>query len=330
MSIGLKLGMLNLIFLFLIPLISAYSHDWNIQIDSRIDYNSNIATGQFIAGTKSSASDSLDSNDGRMIEAPSYSIPFYSIINSEYFMVDYKSDLLLDENKTWQITQKGSSEFRRAGTLEETVTWDISNISEEINLTLIDYGSDSSRTNIIKEINLREDEEYVFNVTRPYQDYRYFDIIATLIEDLNVDDESNNNGGNTNGGGGSNSRTQNEEKCTPSWKCTYWTTCLATGTQNRICNDETNCGTEEGKPNELQSCIYTLIEPKASIENIEYESLDEINSESDRKESLKSITGNVIGTNFKEPNIFVGNLIMISIVLIGLIVYWIITKRYNI
>ena len=45
--------------------------------------------------------------------------------------------------------------------------------------------------------------------------------------------------------------------CTPSWSCTGWSpsTCPANGQQTRTCTDSNQCGTNEGKPNETQSCI---------------------------------------------------------------------------
>ena len=45
--------------------------------------------------------------------------------------------------------------------------------------------------------------------------------------------------------------------CVPSWICTDWSACQADGTQSRVCNDTSRCGTTFGKPNETQPCTYT-------------------------------------------------------------------------
>jgi hypothetical protein len=226
-----RVWILSIIFLFLVPLIHA--SEWHLSLNSVIEYNGNIARGQFIAGAKSNSLDGLDYNDGRMIESPSYSIPFYSIINNEYFMIDYKASLSINNPKTWQITQKGSSEFRRAGTLTETIEWDISNIPQSIDIILVDYGPDSSRVNTVQEINLRQSDSYNFEVVRPYQDYRYFNLVATLTEEI----------------------------CYESWSCNSWqpSTCPSSGIQTRSCNDLNNCGTETNKPTTTRTCTYNCL-----------------------------------------------------------------------
>jgi len=47
-----------------------------------------------------------------------------------------------------------------------------------------------------------------------------------------------------------------EEECTESWSCTSYSTCSG-GTQTRTCTDSNNCGTENSKPSESQSCTTT-------------------------------------------------------------------------
>ena len=42
--------------------------------------------------------------------------------------------------------------------------------------------------------------------------------------------------------------------CSPLWRCTEWNTCID-GTQTRTCQDWNLCGTDEGKPEETQSCV---------------------------------------------------------------------------
>lgn len=44
-----------------------------------------------------------------------------------------------------------------------------------------------------------------------------------------------------------------EAECTESWSCTDWSTCSG-ATQTRTCTDNNNCGTENNKPSESQTC----------------------------------------------------------------------------
>ena len=41
--------------------------------------------------------------------------------------------------------------------------------------------------------------------------------------------------------------------CTPNWLCSSWSDCTG-GTQTRTCLDSNQCGTNVGKPDEVQSC----------------------------------------------------------------------------
>jgi hypothetical protein len=57
---------------------------------------------------------------------------------------------------------------------------------------------------------------------------------------------NNENAGNTTASG----------SCTPNWKCSEWTECV-NGQQKRVCFDTNECGTNEGKPAQTQSCAQT-------------------------------------------------------------------------
>lgn|GEM_PF-2538763 len=50
---------------------------------------------------------------------------------------------------------------------------------------------------------------------------------------------------------------QTNSLCVPYWSCTPWSDCVS-GSQNRACTDLNNCGTNLGKPLEIDSCtIFT-------------------------------------------------------------------------
>jgi len=197
----MKKLILMLITIILFQLVSASSYnDWNIELNSKIQTDDFTASGNHILGTKLEANDNMDIYDARMITPPSYSIPFYSIIENEQFMVDYKSPINLYESKSWNITQKGSSEFRRSGTFTQEITWNL-NIPQGLEITLIDYGTDATRTNTIQEIDLNQQSDYTIEVTQPYNEYRYFTIKATLneiVQEQNPDPEPTSPPTNTN------------------------------------------------------------------------------------------------------------------------------------
>ncbi len=51
--------------------------------------------------------------------------------------------------------------------------------------------------------------------------------------------------------------------CSPDWSCSEWLDCLG-GQQRRVCVDNNACGTSEGKPEEVRSCVPLDLE--ASLE----------------------------------------------------------------
>ncbi|MEM5794137.1 MAG: DNRLRE domain-containing protein [Candidatus Aenigmatarchaeota archaeon] len=46
------------------------------------------------------------------------------------------------------------------------------------------------------------------------------------------------------------------EVCVPEWICSEWSACNEKGIQTRVCYDKNNCGKNETKPKEVQSCVY--------------------------------------------------------------------------
>ena len=203
-----KLLLFVLVLVCITPLINA----WDLTLNSQISGEDFVAKGQFIAGVSSFASDNVDMFDGRLLESPSYNIPLYTIVSSENFMLDYRSELVKNQAKIWSITQKGSSEFRNTANFTEDMNWDISKLPSNVNIILRDYGSDNSRTNIVKSINLRDSSSYEFEVNSPYGEYRYFDLSLTLETTA---EESNIPSGASGGGSGGGSSTAGSVASTP-------------------------------------------------------------------------------------------------------------------
>lgn len=78
----------------------------------------------------------------------------------------------------------------------------------------------------------------------------------TLPDDPDQEPETTPSGGGSSGGGGGPAPV-----CTPNWEngCSSWSACTPEDIQTRICTDINNCGINEGRPTETQSCNY--VEP---------------------------------------------------------------------
>ncbi len=103
------------------------------------------------------------------------SVQIVSMVSGEKLTIDYKSDLKPNNPKTWHLTliAVGVS----SGT--NTLTWDY-DFPKKVRLTLIDYGTDSTRTNVIEEIDMKETSAYTFDVSEAAGPYRYMDMVAGI------------------------------------------------------------------------------------------------------------------------------------------------------
>jgi len=54
-----------------------------------------------------------------------------------------------------------------------------------------------------------------------------------------------------------------EAICTENWACSDWTECI-NGTQTKSCTDTNNCGTEDDKPDETQTCVLETCTPNCT------------------------------------------------------------------
>lgn len=57
-----------------------------------------------------------------------------------------------------------------------------------------------------------------------------------------------------------------EALCVENWVCSSWGRCSSEGQQTRLCSDFNDCGTEDNKPNTVQSCAAPALEEPAEIE----------------------------------------------------------------
>ena len=99
--------------------------------------------------------------------------------------------------------------------------------------------------------------------------------------------------------------------CTPQWNCSSWSSCVS-GIQTRTCTDQNNCGTNEGKPPESQSCSspggsYVLTVSKTGGGSGDIVSGDGgINCGSDCSESYSAGAPVVLTANPAANSIFAG------------------------
>jgi len=76
--------------------------------------------------------------------------------------------------------------------------------------------------------------------------------------------------GNSNSAVSGNAVANNEaQQCTPSWSCTDWSQCSASGRQTRTCTDTNNCGSLSSKPIEYQSCT-----PPRQYASVDWDTLE--------------------------------------------------------
>jgi len=226
-----KSPIIILIFLISIFTSLAYTPDWQIDIITEIELDSSTITSQYIAGAGDPADDDSDANDIPLPPpAPGANIITYSITDSNDYLGEYKESLEVNDPKTWEIIQEGSREFKREDGLTQTMTWILTNVPNSLEIKLIDYGEDENRNNIVQEINLTSETSYSFNIDRPYNEYRYLIIEATLTE----------------------------ETCFEDWDCPDWEDidCPESGIKTRTCTDLNDCGTTISRPDLATSCTY--------------------------------------------------------------------------
>jgi hypothetical protein len=102
-------------------------------------------------------------------------VQIVSIVSGEELTVDYRLDLEPGIPKTWQLTLKAIG----ASSGTNTLTWDY-DFPKKVKLTLIDYGTDSTRTDVIEEIDMKGTSTYTFDVSEVAGPYRYIDMVAGI------------------------------------------------------------------------------------------------------------------------------------------------------
>lgn len=98
---------------------------------------------------------------------------------------------------------------------------------------------------------VNSNENYVYVVTR---DLSLWGLFGTSLRSSRGTSSGGEGGVNGGGGGGG---FIPPTTCEPNWSCTEWSECYPNGTQYRKCVDLNNCGSTEGKPEEVRRCRYS-------------------------------------------------------------------------
>jgi hypothetical protein len=173
-----------LIAILAVSSVSAVPENWEITFNNNLlSYSS-----QFIAGTKESASDGYDStNDILQPPAPPSGgyILMRTVVEKNPLVYDYRSPLDKYLSKTWNMTLIAYDPVYIGYSGINTLEWNFLQY-KNIKLTLIDYGTDSSRKSIISQIDTSESNSYSTNVTNAIGIYRYLSLKAEYIEYFNI------------------------------------------------------------------------------------------------------------------------------------------------
>lgn len=316
-----------LLSIFLVVLSISVSASWEVKFTN--DLSGDYTPDTFTAGIKEGATDDYDFG----IDLPQIGNPpsrgyiqMRTRVDDNSLTKDYRAELEPGAVKTWEIRKliKGIEEEDEIDE-EDTLTWELIDVPANIELKLIDYGTDSGKTTVVETINLKEDDSYLFDVVKTGPGtFRYIDFIATNTEAVPPVD--NGNSGNTGGTGGS--RTYTPPTCDAEWECEEWSLCSEEGKQTRICTEKTTCGTD--KPVVKRNCYYYR-EKEVTVEVMEGETLEEvleevIEGEISEEETSNKITGFAF-LNIENANPLTGVFTIVFILIVGLGFYFWIKKK---
>ncbi len=326
--------------------ITAYTPSWSIDFTNHLDNY----TDTFSAGAGPLATDGYDpSADVQQPPAtPSGAfIQMRTLVDQNILTVDNRADLQIETPKTWEITLIAMNPDYTPLSGQNILTWPDLSAMSDLNIQLIDYGTDSTRTNIIATIDPKQQTSYEFDVTSALGPYRYIDLIVestVCIENWDCTDWSDckkksqdrtctdlNSCGTTNqkpeetqtckpGGGPSSGG-----DCTPKWKCTKWSKCVE-DEKTRECTDQRKCGDDSSKPDETEACISEKGSAQKTPVQLTGEETTEQTTTTEKSDLPQTPTTELIA-NEPKTNVFVGISIIIAIVSIGLAIFFVLGKK---
>lgn len=161
---------------------SAPTMYWDVWFQSQLTSSSKTLFDTYKAGVKEGASDGYGAND--VMEPPGPPgeyIQLFSIVDGRALTCDIREVLEQSVPKTWEITQVAADPLFQGFSGTNYISWDISTVPLNTNLTLIDYGMDATRTFPVDTIDMRVQDYYSSYVNHALGPYRYMAFKGELI-----------------------------------------------------------------------------------------------------------------------------------------------------
>jgi hypothetical protein len=97
----------------------------------------------------------------------------YTTVDGKKLMRDNRANLVEGSPKSWNVDKyKYDPNSQVSGS--ETIGWDITAVPPDVSLTLIDYGTDASRTSAVSTVDMRSQSDYMMSgITGGTGIYRY-------------------------------------------------------------------------------------------------------------------------------------------------------------
>lgn len=212
--------------MFLVQTVSAT--EWSVSFRNEIDNNHSC---RFSLGVADNAKDGYDTFcDAIRPNPPSGEhVKMITSVDNNYLKRDYKKTF--EGTRTWEIYK--ITEKRKDGRVEyswpgfsgtDSLTWNLRNVPDYVELTLVDHGTDITRNNEVETIDMKEVDSYDIEITDAVDLYRVLSVIAT-----------------------------SNPPCVEDWSCSPWSACNV-NQKTRTCIDNNDCQTTEYKPPETESC----------------------------------------------------------------------------
>ncbi len=156
---------------------SSFTLSWEVVFESTLL----TYTDSFNAGVGTGASDGYGSEDILQPPPSPSGIEMKTIVDLVALTKDYRLDD--SATKIWEIKLKAQDQTGVGFTGKNTISWFLADIPDDVRLLMIDYGTDSAKTNVVNTIDLKvdPDNKYRFEVSGADGTYRYLELIARQV-----------------------------------------------------------------------------------------------------------------------------------------------------
>ena len=174
------------IIMFLSSTVSAYwTPDWQVKLSTSLDDGAETFKDTYYLGAETDGTNGYSmSEDILKVNPPGWPDATYAGLNKLYVGMSSSVDgaMLGRDGRapigagttSWEIDLAAND----AASGIQTFTWALTSVPQDIILTLKDYGSDNTRTNLVASKDLKSETDYAVAVTTASGDYRYLVIEA--------------------------------------------------------------------------------------------------------------------------------------------------------